>query len=69
MTFPLYSQKRKSMKGSRPAPGAGRPKPRPQPPAPAPARPKCRTIYPYDAGDVDELSFAEGEIIEIVSEG
>ncbi|NP_001118234.1 amoeboid myosin I [Strongylocentrotus purpuratus] len=62
----VSGQKRRTIKGSRPAPGAGRPKPKPQPPAPS--RPKCRTIYPYDAGDTDELSFGEGETIEIILE-
>ncbi|XP_072166992.1 unconventional myosin-If-like [Diadema setosum] len=64
----VAGQKRRTLKGNRPPPGAGRPKPKPQPPVPAPPKPKCRTIYPYEAGDVDELSFHEGEIIEIISE-
>nr|XP_054756571.1 unconventional myosin-Ie-like [Lytechinus pictus] len=62
----VAGQKRRTIKGSRPAPGAGRPKPKPQPPPPS--RPKCRTIYAYDAGDTDELSFREGETIEIITE-
>ena len=53
---------------SRPAPGAGRPKPRPQP-KPKEKLLQCRCTYAYDAQDTDELSFNEGDIIEIVSEG
>jgi hypothetical protein len=34
-----------------------------------PSLPKCRTLYPYDAADVDELTFQPGETIEIVKEG
>lgn len=46
------------------APGKPRLKPKP-----SPTLPKCKTIYPYDATDVDELSFQPDEIIEIVKEG
>ena len=53
---------------NRPAPGAGRPKPKPNIPS-KPALPKCRCLYAYDATDTDELSFNEGETIEIVKEG
>ncbi|XP_071168710.1 unconventional myosin-Ie-like isoform X1 [Mytilus edulis] len=50
----------------KPPPGAGRPKP---PPAPKPkAFPQCRCLYAYDAQDTDELSFNEGDVIEIVKE-
>ncbi|XP_031555305.1 unconventional myosin-Ie-like isoform X2 [Actinia tenebrosa] len=38
------------------------------PPKPTPCLPKCRTLYPYDASDVDELTFQPGDIIEIVKE-
>ena len=47
-------------------PAPGKPKLKPKP---APSLPKCKTIYPYDATDVDELSFQPDEIIEIVKEG
>ena len=53
---------------NRPPPGAGRPKPRPQP-KPKEKLPTCQCIYAYDAQDTDELSFNEGDIIEIVHEG
>ncbi|XP_037079375.1 unconventional myosin-If-like [Pollicipes pollicipes] len=48
----------------KPVPGGGRPKPAPR----QPALPKCRALYRYEAQDVDELSFEEGEIIELVQE-
>jgi len=38
-------------------------------PKPAQSLPKCKTIYPYDATDVDELSFQPDEVIEIIKEG
>ncbi|KAL4227974.1 Unconventional myosin-If [Mactra antiquata] len=50
---------------AKPKPGAGRPKPNPKP---KPSLPKCRCLYAYDAQDTDELSFNEGDIIEIVKE-
>lgn len=60
----IFSVQRNSRK---PPPGAGRPKP---PPAPKPkAFPQCRCLYAYDAQDTDELSFNEGDVIEIVKEG
>lgn len=31
--------------------------------------PQCKTLYAYDAQDTDELSFNEGDIIQIVKEG
>ncbi|XP_052793613.1 unconventional myosin-Ie-like isoform X2 [Mya arenaria] len=57
---------RHRLSGVKPKPGAGRPKPTPKP-KPA-SLPQCRTLYAYDAQDTDELSFNEGEIIDIVKE-
>ncbi|XP_033750743.1 unconventional myosin-Ie-like isoform X1 [Pecten maximus] len=51
----------------KPSPAGGRPKP-PAAPKPKPAFPQCRCLYAYDAQDVDELSFNEGDVIEIVKE-
>ena len=49
------------------------PKSRAKPPArgpkPAPALPKCKAVFDYDATDTDELSFKEGDIIDIIKEG
>lgn len=59
-------QRRKSG-GKPPPPGAGRPKPPPQ--KPKPSLPKCRCLYAYDAQDTDELSFNEGDVIDILKEG
>ncbi|XP_059157051.1 unconventional myosin-Ie-like isoform X2 [Physella acuta] len=50
---------------SKPAPGGGRPRPTPKA---KPALPQCRCLYAYDAQDTDELSFNEGDIIDIISE-
>ncbi|KAL9988179.1 hypothetical protein ACROYT_G002589 [Oculina patagonica] len=55
--------KKKSMSKRPPAPGKPKLKPKP-----TPSLPKCKTIYPYDATDVDELSFQPDEIIEIIKE-
>lgn len=51
---------------AKPNPGAGRPKPSPKP---KPLLPQCRCLYAYDAQDIDELSFNEGDTIEILKEG
>lgn len=64
----LFRVQRNRMSGSKPNPGAGRPKPKPTP-KPKPSLPKCRTLYAYDAQDTDELSFNEGDVIEILKEG
>ena len=66
---PVFRVKRATMKGGRgkPAPAAKRPKPQPKPPAKK--LPQCRTLYNYDAQDVDELTFVPGETIEIIKEG
>lgn len=51
----------------KPSPGAGRPKPKPTP-KPKPSLPQCKCLYAYDAQDTDELSFNEGDMIEIIKE-
>ena len=53
---------------NKPVAGAGRPKPKKALP-PKPSLPKARCLYAYDAQDTDELSFNEGDIIEIIKEG
>ncbi|XP_072038335.1 unconventional myosin-If-like isoform X2 [Amphiura filiformis] len=62
--------KRQTLKGGRgkPAPAAKRPKPQAKPPLPAKKLPQCRTLYNYDAQDVDELTFVPGEVVEILKE-
>lgn len=62
-----YRIQRRKSSGKPPPPGAGRPKPPPQ--KPKPGLPKCRCLYAYDAQDTDELSFNEGDTIEILKEG
>ena len=65
----VHRMQRRSLEvQNRPAPGAGRPKPRPQP-KPKEKLPGCRCMFSYDAQDTDELSFSEGDIIELVHEG
>lgn len=49
----------------KPPPGAGRPRPKQA----KPKLPKARCLYAYDAQDTDELSFNEGDTIEILKEG
>lgn len=61
-----YRIQRRKSSGKPPPPGAGRPKPPPQ--KPKPSLPKCRCLYAYDAQDTDELSFNEGDTIEILKE-
>ena len=39
------------------------------PPAPKPNVSLCKAVYDYDATDTDELSFKEGDTIEIIKEG
>lgn len=36
---------------------------------PKPTLPQCKAIYDYDASDTDELTFREGDTIEIVRKG
>ncbi|KAJ8305020.1 hypothetical protein KUTeg_018603 [Tegillarca granosa] len=50
----------------KPSPAAGRPKPAPS--KPKPVLPQCKCLYAYDAQDTDELSFNEGDVIQIVKE-
>ena len=45
------------------------PKARKPPPAPKPSLPLCKALYDYDAADIDELTFREGDVIEIIKEG
>jgi len=56
----------------KPPPGGGTrppPKARKPPPAPRPSLPLCKALYDYEATDLDELSFKEGSVIEIIKEG
>ena len=64
----FFSVQRNRHSAAKPNPGAGRPKPKPTP-KPKPVLPQCKCLYAYDAQDIDELSFNEGDIIEIVKEG
>lgn len=57
------NSKKTSLSKRPPAPGKPKVKPKP-----TPTLPRCKTIYPYDATDVDELSFEPDEIIEIIKE-
>ncbi|XP_068688023.1 unconventional myosin-Ie-like isoform X1 [Montipora foliosa] len=57
------NSKKKWLSKGPPAPGKPKLKPKP-----VPTLPRCKTIYPYDATDVDELSFQPDEIIEIIKE-
>ena len=50
-----------------PPPPTSRPsKPKP---APKPRLPMAKTLYAYDPQEADELTFGEGEMIEIIKEG
>ncbi|CAG5115369.1 unnamed protein product, partial [Candidula unifasciata] len=51
----------------KPAPGGGRPRPTAKP-KPSVQLPQCRCLYAYDAQDTDELSFNEGDVINLLSE-
>ncbi|XP_052276602.1 unconventional myosin-Ie-like isoform X2 [Dreissena polymorpha] len=61
----IQNVQRNRMSDVKPSPGGGKPKPTPKA---KPVLPKCRALYAYDAQDTDELTFNEGEIIEIVKE-
>lgn len=61
-----FRKKRRNSGSKKPNPGGGRPKPAPKP---RPAGPQCKCLYAYDAGDTDELSFNEGDLIELTTEG
>lgn len=50
----------------KPIPGGGKPRP---PMKPKPALPKCKALYDYTAQDLDELTFKEGDVIEVLKEG
>ena len=64
LSIQRINSKKKSLTKRPQAPGKPKLKPKP-----TPSLPQCKTIYPYDATDVDELSFQPDEIIEIVKEG
>lgn len=49
----------------KPVPGGGKPRP---PMKPKPSLPKCKALYAYAAKDIDELTFKDGDIIEVVKE-
>ena len=49
---------------ARPVPGGGRPKP-----SVKAAKPRGTVLYDYSAGDTDEISLCQGEIVEILQEG
>ncbi|XP_046402866.1 unconventional myosin-Ie-like [Ischnura elegans] len=63
----IAGQKRASLKGNqqKPIPGGGKPRPQLKP---KPVVPRGRAVFSYCAQDLDELSFMEGDIIEIVKE-
>ena len=65
----FYRLQRRSVAENKPVAGAGRPKPKKKALPPKPSLPKARCLYAYDAQDTDELSFNEGDVIEIIKEG
>ncbi len=65
MAFSFREQRRSTEMKNRPPLV---PKPR-LTPKPQPKLPQCRCLYAYDAQDTDELSFNEGDIIDIVKQG
>ena len=52
----------------RPVPGGGRPRPKPRERTVV-SLPRVRTVYDYEAQDLDEISLTEGEVLELVKEG
>lgn len=56
---------RQSLAVNRPPPAGGKPRPKAKP---KPLMPQCRCLYAYDAQDTDELSFNEGDTIDIMKE-
>ncbi|CAH1796060.1 unnamed protein product [Owenia fusiformis] len=61
----VSGMQRSASRKHKPAPAPNKPKPKPKP---KPTLPTCKTLYAYDAQDTDELSFNEGDIIEILKE-
>ena len=51
----------------KPEPGNGRPRPAPR--TVRQSSPKVQALYDYEAQDVDELSFKEEDILELIREG
>ncbi|XP_063220851.1 unconventional myosin-Ie-like [Bacillus rossius redtenbacheri] len=49
----------------KPLPGGGKPRPAMKP---RPELPRCKAMYDYTAQDLDELSFRDGDVIEVVKE-
>ncbi|KAK7115759.1 unconventional myosin-Ie-like isoform X2 [Littorina saxatilis] len=64
---PGFAGQQRQVKKARPSPGSGRPKPTPKPKL-EPQLPKASCLYAYDAQDTDELSFNEGDVINIIKE-
>ena len=65
----LFTSKQRGsiVKQRAPAPPTSRPaKPVP---APKPRLPMAKTLYCYEPQEADELTFVEGEMIEIIKEG
>uniref|UniRef100_A0AC34EZQ8 Uncharacterized protein n=1 Tax=Panagrolaimus sp. ES5 TaxID=591445 RepID=A0AC34EZQ8_9BILA len=60
-----HKSKNSSANAVHPAPPAIAPRPAPKP---KPKGPQVRALYDYDARDLDELTFQEGQLIELISE-
>nr|CAD7393292.1 unnamed protein product [Timema cristinae] len=62
----MSGEKRASLSsGVKPVPGGGKPRPAMRP---KPSLPKCKAMFDYTAQDLDEISFKDGDIIEIIKE-
>ncbi|XP_071442826.1 unconventional myosin-Ie-like [Hetaerina americana] len=63
----VAGEKRASLGSSqqKPIPGGGKPRPALRK---KPVLPKCRAVYSYCSQDLDELTFKEGDIIDIIKE-